>query len=297
MATKDRRCRTRFVSWCRAGVFHGLIACALLTGGFGCRSKVDALPEDVRPSSGHRVAAKGHAPVVGERAQVLGVYDGDTIRVDLEGVEEKVRVIGVDTPERPGRDHDGQEGYREATAFTKSFCAKGRTVLLQRDSFNKNRDKYERLLRHVRLLDGRDLARELIREGLGFAFVRFPFEGSAEHLALEAVARQAGRGVWAPQRIHEASWRDPMPHLWEVVRVRGRIVGTHQGQKLSFLNFAEHYKDRLSLVVYAAANDQFPSEVCKLYEGRRVEVVGRMSVFRGQAQIAIGNPDQIQLLD
>jgi len=50
--------------------------------------------------------------VSGQRASVVRVIDGDTIVVAVDGVDERVRFVGVDTPER------GEAGFDEATAFT-----------------------------------------------------------------------------------------------------------------------------------------------------------------------------------
>jgi len=77
------------------------------------------------------------------KAYVAEVIDGDTIVAVLEGREEKVRLIGVDTPESTIR----HEPYgKEASSYTKSKLL-GRTIYLEKDL--SERDKYGRLLRYV----------------------------------------------------------------------------------------------------------------------------------------------------
>lgn len=79
--------------------------------------------------------------------QVTQVVDGDTIEVSREGVVERVRLLGIDTPER------GQCGYDEATALIAGLVT-GRDVTLVEGNPD-DRDRYDRLLRFVEVtVDG-----------------------------------------------------------------------------------------------------------------------------------------------
>lgn len=85
-----------------------------------------------------------HLPPSLKKAQVVRVVDGDTAIVRLEsGIEEKVRFIGVDTPESTTKHEPFGE---EASAFTKSQLD-GKTVYLEKDI--SVRDNYGRLLRYI----------------------------------------------------------------------------------------------------------------------------------------------------
>jgi micrococcal nuclease len=98
-----------------------------------------------------------------ERGTVTHVVDGDTIDVRLaRGAVERVRVIGIDTPER------GACWASEATAATRRLT-QGRAVTLVGDATQATRDRYGRLLAYVSLPGGRDLGYELV--GGGFARV------------------------------------------------------------------------------------------------------------------------------
>ncbi|MFH1624734.1 MAG: thermonuclease family protein [Pseudomonadota bacterium] len=88
--------------------------------------------------------------------QVARVVDGDTIIVNIFGKKERVRLIGVDTPEtkHPKKpvEYYGEDAYQ----FTKRLC-EGERVRLEYDPNNKylkHRDKYGRLLAYVFLTDG-----------------------------------------------------------------------------------------------------------------------------------------------
>ncbi|MGI9951517.1 thermonuclease family protein [Moorellaceae bacterium AZ2] len=91
-------------------------------------------------------------------ARVRQVVDGDTIYVDLPGGrEEKVRFIGVNTPESQGK----VEPYgKEAAAYTEKRL-RGRTVYLELDA--GERDKYGRLLAYVWLEPPRDASEDEVR--------------------------------------------------------------------------------------------------------------------------------------
>jgi micrococcal nuclease len=129
--------------------------------------------------------------------KVVRFSDGDTITVDMNGKNETIRFIGVDTPET----HDPRKKVQcygpAASAFTKnSITAAGSEVRLAADSLSSNRDKYNRLLRYVYLPDGTLFNEKLIRDGYGFYYPYFPFEKSKDFDAAEKEAMAASRGLW-----------------------------------------------------------------------------------------------------
>jgi micrococcal nuclease len=117
--------------------------------------------------------------------------DGDTLVLDGG---ERVRLIGVDTPETVDPRRPVQYFGKEASAFTHRM-AQGRSVRLEYDQ--DTRDRYGRTLAYVYLENGTFLNAEIIRQGYGHAYTRFPFRYQAEFLALEREARAQGRGLWA----------------------------------------------------------------------------------------------------
>jgi micrococcal nuclease len=132
-----------------------------------------------------------------ETGRVVWVSDGDTVTVRLEGVKEKVRLIGIDTPELKDERHAWRDLAYDARAFARTRLL-GKTVALERDRLCSNRDKYGRLLRYVVLDDGTDFNEELIREGFARAYTRFAFTREDRYRAAEKQARAAGRGRWGP---------------------------------------------------------------------------------------------------
>ena len=81
--------------------------------------------------------------------RVVKVIDGDTIKVDIGGEIETVRLIGIDTPEI-ANPYNSREDYfgPEAARYAKQLLEK-QSVYLIPDPMHSNRDKYNRLLRYV----------------------------------------------------------------------------------------------------------------------------------------------------
>ena len=123
-------------------------------------------------------------------AQVLKVVDGDTIDVQLGNVTERLRFIGIDTPE------SGVCYFSEATNRLKTLVT-GQTVLLEADSTQDDRDVYGRLLRYVWLPDGTLTNYVMVREGYAFEYTyRTAYKYSATFKQAGLDAQREGQGLW-----------------------------------------------------------------------------------------------------
>ena len=129
------------------------------------------------------------------RAQVLRVVDGDTIRVRLGDRTERVRYIGVDTPEsvKPGTP---VQCYAKRAAAANAALVAGRSVRLVGDV--EQRDRYGRLLAYVyREPDGAFVNARLVRDGYARTLTIAPNVAHARQFAaLAHTARESGRGLW-----------------------------------------------------------------------------------------------------
>ena len=119
--------------------------------------------------------------------------DGDTIVVSNGTGLEKVRLIGVDTPEtkHPTKPID-PFGYISWKATTSAVF--NSWVVLEFDGEPK-RDRYGRLLAYVWVHE-LFLNAELVRYGYGVAYTRFPFSYKRDFIELEDEARSYHRGLW-----------------------------------------------------------------------------------------------------
>lgn len=125
---------------------------------------------------------------------VTRVVDGDTLVVRGPSGTERVRLLGVNTPETHHPDRPVECFGPEAATFTGRVLT-GRSVVLEDDV--ERFDRYGRRLAYV-LLEGRRFNDRLLRRGLARLLV-IPPNGRHRRAMLEAemAARRAGRGLWS----------------------------------------------------------------------------------------------------
>jgi micrococcal nuclease len=124
------------------------------------------------------------------RGTVTYVVDGDTVDVRLtSGRTERVRLIGIDTPER------GRCDAAKATGYARSL-AQGRAAVLQGDGTQATRDRYGRLLAYV-WVGGRDLGYRQLARGLAKVYVYDrPFQRLPAYQEAERAGKTRGDGIW-----------------------------------------------------------------------------------------------------
>lgn len=129
-------------------------------------------------------------------AVVTRVIDGDTIAVRTGGVEEHVRLIGIDTPESVKRGTEVECFGKEASAHTAELLPEGTPVVLERDV--EVRDRYDRLLAYVyRASDGLFVNRALVADGFAQPATYPPNVAHTDtFVAAGRVSRASGKGLW-----------------------------------------------------------------------------------------------------
>ncbi|MGI6257262.1 MAG: thermonuclease family protein [Anaerovoracaceae bacterium] len=137
----------------------------------------------------------GEDPVLEGPYPVVRVVDGDTIVVRVRRENEKIRLIGIDTPEAVHPDPSRNIPYGQvASDYTKKML-EGREVYLEFDV--SHRDKYGRLLAYV-YLDGRMFNEMLLEEGHARAGTYPPnVKYEDRFYQLQKKARKDKRGGWA----------------------------------------------------------------------------------------------------
>lgn len=150
------------------------------------------------PDSIRSVAALSRQTSAMTPARVDRIVDGDTIVVSFDpatglGDKEKVRLIGVNTPETVDPRKPVERYGAEASRFV-SDSILGRTVWL---AFEPTmRDYFGRLLAYVFLEGGACFNIEIIAEGYGFAYTKYPFLFMEDFRKAERKARELKRGLW-----------------------------------------------------------------------------------------------------
>lgn len=126
---------------------------------------------------------------------VTNVIDGDTIDVSLGSEIERVRLLGIDTPETVHPQKMVECYGTEASAETKQLL-EGKMIYLIPDSMSSDRDKYGRLLRYVFLTDGVFVNGYLIKNGYAYNYIYEPFQFMKYFAFEEESARSRGIGLW-----------------------------------------------------------------------------------------------------
>ncbi|WP_210491763.1 thermonuclease family protein [Patulibacter sp. SYSU D01012] len=143
--------------------------------------------------------AVGDALAGDQEVRVVRVVDGDTLLVRTDDGRERVRVLGIDTPETRKEGTPVQCFGPEATRSARRWVDEQRSrVTLARDDAAPDRDGFGRLLRYVRpTRGGRDLS--TVQVSGGYARVAAYGQDLEELGALrraERAARRADRGRW-----------------------------------------------------------------------------------------------------
>jgi endonuclease YncB( thermonuclease family) len=170
--------------------------------GAGLRGRIGRMKSAVLRLLMVLAAALAFPALSANRAVLVGsvtrIVDGDTIDVQLTSGPIRVRLNGIDTPER------GQPWEPEATAALTQLVM-GKSVDLE--PFEQ--DRYDRLIANV-LLGSLDVDAELVKQGHAWAFRRYMTRDNSHLCTLEHEARVARRGLWSlpnQQRIAPWEWR------------------------------------------------------------------------------------------
>ena len=131
------------------------------------------------------------------------------IRLRLED-KIKVRLLGIDTPEKyesKKLDKDAEVSGQDkktikklgklASDYVRGFV-EGKSVRIERDPKNDDKDKYGRLLRYVYLEDGTCVNAKIIKDGYAQVYEKFEITKLDEFRKLQKEARENNRGLWGP---------------------------------------------------------------------------------------------------
>ena len=173
-------------------------------------------------------AHAGTLSVVGKTrwVTVTQVFDGDTFRTRTG---EKIRLLGINTPEVAHHDQAGQPYGKEAKRRLVSLIA-GKSVLLRMDK--EKRDKYGRTLAQVFLRNGGWINKQLVAEGLAHVYTFMPNSyWAAALLKAEKRARKEMAGIWKTDAFRILSAKDLGPrHIGQFRLVRGYVKSSQPWQ-------------------------------------------------------------------
>jgi micrococcal nuclease len=260
---------------------------------------------------------------------VLKVVDGDTFEIANGG---KVRLIGVDTPETVDPRKTVEWFGREASKKLREWV-EGKTVCLKQDiDKTQNVDKYGRLLRYTWIYtfqkyvpdkpiihEGFFVNAELIRQGYGFAYTRYPFQYLEDFRQYQRTARENNLGLW--NREKQEQWEretqknralsvtcntsdticpeDALNHAGSSRTVRFFIEKSYDSGRAVFLNNKKNFEDADNFTAVIFRNDKkdFPPHAADFYWGKTVDVSGTIKKYKGRAEIILRDKSQIRIVD
>ncbi|MDD2225372.1 MAG: thermonuclease family protein [Candidatus Shapirobacteria bacterium] len=176
------------LGWTIAGILFLILVFKILQN----RNQRKVVKENINPIERLKLAVT--TPIVKqeqELVEVVKVIDGDTVIVKINGKEESIRLVGIDTPEK------NECFEKEATKRAKELM-ENKKIKLEADSSQDNKDKYDRLLRYVYLEDGTLVNKKLVEEGFGMEYTyKIDYKFQTEFKKVEKMAKEKKIGMWA----------------------------------------------------------------------------------------------------
>lgn len=142
------------------------------------------------PASGSAVE-KNRVQVI-----LIKVVDGDTVQVAINGARETIRIIGINTPETVDRRRPVECFGKEASEKAKSLLLAAKSIELEQDLSQNDRDKYKRLLRYI-FIDGLDYGKQIISEGYAYEYTyEIPYRYQLDYKEAQKEAQDNKKGLW-----------------------------------------------------------------------------------------------------
>jgi micrococcal nuclease len=241
------------------------------------------------------VFAKGR-PVDYQDVRIAKVIDGDTAEL-ANG--QRVRYIGLDCPETHRKTDTGwvnvSEPFGEDAARFNEKSVLNKTARLEFDV--QKTDKYKRLLAYCFVKEeGRELLvqAEILRNGLAYLYTFPPNVKYTDTLVKAAQeAKTARRGVWSQDL--SVKCQQAGNFIGQRKMVEGKVVRTRSSQKVVQLKM-----EGVIIAIFAKDLDRFlkngidPSE---FYKGKNIRVFGLIKEYRGEPEIIVSDPWQIEVLN
>ena len=160
---------------------NGALRSLIFLATVGCLSGAPAGPVAAPAASPVPVVL----PAPGVPAQVVGVTDGDTLTAIVDGRQIKVRLNGIDAPEK-------KQAFGDASKRALSNLVFGKRVSI----VDLGKDRYGRTIGEVFTPDGQQVEVAMVRLGMAWHYVKYA-PRDTDLAGAELVARKERRGLWS----------------------------------------------------------------------------------------------------
>lgn len=216
--------------------------------------------------------------------QVKTVYDGDTV---VLGDGQKVRLLGINTPEVQHRGNQADAGGEEAKQW---LIAKLKNTNVHLETDVEKTDSYGRTLGHLFTENNKHINLLLVAEGLAEVSIFPPnLKYVDELVAAQQQAENKKLGIW--QRPEYAvipvdELTEDGHHGW--TRLVGKVRSLHPTKKFIYLQFSDRFEARIE----RDALSLFPD--VNSYQGKTIEVRGWLNKRKDKFSMLIRHPSAIK---
>lgn len=170
--------------------------------------------------------------------KVIKVVDGDTLDLEINDKTERVRLIGIDTPETVDPRKPVECFGKEASNKAKLVLS-GKEVKFESDSTQDVRDKYGRLLGYVFLADGSNFNQMMIEEGFAYEYTyHLAYKYQEEFKSAQKEAEDYKKGLWADGVCTDKTPRVDTSKNGEC-SIKGNI--SVEGEKIYHISSCDYY--------------------------------------------------------
>lgn len=218
---------------------------------------------------------------------VKKVFDGDTLRLE-QG--EKVRLIGINTPEVEHRDKPGEPKGEEAKRYLQALIG-GKKVRLETDT--PKYDKYQRKLAHVFTDQGEHLNLRMVEQGLATVNIHPPaMKYVAQLLSAQEHAERRKIGIWGDPFYHPKPVEDISTGRYSGWR---RFIGRPQSFRTGRRYERLILNPKVDVRIARKNLSIFPD--LESYLGKEIEVRGWVSKRKGTYSILARHPSALIVID
>ncbi len=169
-----------------------MLSVSVLTTGCGISSTSSASAENIPETSIEFVMNDNMQPVIYTKK-----VDGDTAYFTIDGIEEKVRFLAVDTPETVKEGTPVEPYGPEASSYTDMRLSDAQEIYIEWDDNSEQTDAYGRYLGWI-WVDGSLLEEELVRLGYAeVAYIYGDYKYADELYNVQDIAKQEELGIWS----------------------------------------------------------------------------------------------------